>query len=153
MLSKLLKLQGFIRNEPFDPKSWMIPGYNSGSYTLNEETLCYTRKIFVSGRRKVKSKKVADVVEALIGAYLSTGGEAAGVLFMNWIGINIDFMNIPYERHFKVQAEKLVNIQHLESLLNYSFQDPSLLVEALTHGSYMLAEIPGCYQVSLVIIC
>ncbi|XWS63587.1 hypothetical protein CRYUN_Cryun06bG0113500 [Craigia yunnanensis] len=140
------KLPGFIRDEPFDPQNWMIPGYNSGSYILNEETLCYTRKIFVSGRRKVKSKKVADVVEALIGAYLSTGGEAAGVLFMNWIGINIDFMNIPYERHFKVQAEKLVNVQHLESLLNYSFQDPSLLVEALIHGFYMLAEIPGCYQ-------
>ncbi|XP_022776009.1 endoribonuclease Dicer homolog 2-like isoform X2 [Durio zibethinus] len=140
------KLPGFVRDEPFDPKSWMIPGYNSGSYTLNEETLCNTRKIYVSGRRKVKSKKVADVVEALIGAYLSTGGEAAGVLFMNWIGITIDFMNIPYERHFKVQAEKYVNVRHLESLLNYSFQDPSLLVEALTHGSYMLAEIPGCYQ-------
>ncbi|XWS68903.1 hypothetical protein CRYUN_Cryun04dG0133700 [Craigia yunnanensis] len=140
------KLPGFIRDEPFDPKSWMIPGYNSGSYTLNEETLCNTRKIYVSGRRKIKSKKVADVVESLIGAYLSTGGEAAGVLFMNWIGINIDFINIPYERHLKVQAEKFVNVQHLESLLNYSFQDPSLLVEALTHGSYMLAEIPGCYQ-------
>ncbi|XVE75158.1 hypothetical protein DITRI_Ditri12bG0072900 [Diplodiscus trichospermus] len=140
------KIPGFIRDEPFDPKSWMIPGYNSESYTLNEETLCNTKKIYVSGRRKVKSKKVADVVEALIGAYLSTGGEAAGVLFMNWIGINIDFMNIPYERPFKVQAEKLVNIPRLESLLKYSFQDPTLLVEAVTHGSYMLAEIPGCYQ-------
>ncbi|XP_021282374.1 endoribonuclease Dicer homolog 2 isoform X1 [Herrania umbratica] len=140
------KLPGFIRNEPFDVKSWIIPGYNSGSYALNEETLCNTRKIYVSGRRKLKNKKVADVVEALIGAYLSVGGEAAGVLFLNWIGINVDFTNIPYQRQFKVHAEKLVNVRVLESLLNYSFQDPSLLVEALTHGSYMLAEIPECYQ-------
>ncbi|EOY09714.1 Dicer-like protein isoform 5 [Theobroma cacao] len=140
------KLPGFIRNEPFDVKSWIIPGYNSGSYALNEETLCSTRKIYVSGRRKLKNKKVADVVEALIGAYLSVGGEAAGVLFLNWIGINVDFTNIPYQRQFKVHAEKLVNVRVLESLLNYSFQDPSLLVEALTHGSYMLAEIPECYQ-------
>ncbi|XP_012466798.1 endoribonuclease Dicer homolog 2 isoform X2 [Gossypium raimondii] len=139
------KLPGFIRDEPFDPKGWMVPGYNCGRHTLNEEKL-NTRKIYVSGRRKLKSKKVADVVEALIGAYLSTGGEVAALLFMNWIGITIDFRNIPYERHFEVQAEKIVNVQHLESLLNYSFQDPSLLVEALTHGSYMLAEIPGCYQ-------
>ncbi|MBA0792664.1 hypothetical protein Gohar_017143 [Gossypium harknessii] len=123
----------------------MVPGYNCGRYTLNEEKV-NTKKIYVSGRRKLKSKKVADVVEALIGAYLSTGGEVAALLFMNWIGITIDFRNIPYERHFEVQAEKIVNVQHLESLLNYSFQDPSLLVEALTHGSYMLAEIPGCYQ-------
>ncbi|TYI43273.1 hypothetical protein ES332_A01G156600v1 [Gossypium tomentosum] len=139
------KLPGFIRDEPFDPKGWMVPGYNCGRYTLDEETL-NTRKIYVSGRRKLKSKKVADVVEALIGAYLSMGGEAAALLFLNWIGITIDFRNIPYERHFEVQAEKFVNVQHLESLLNYSFQDPSFLVEALTHGSYMLAEIPGCYQ-------
>ncbi|XP_012441319.1 endoribonuclease Dicer homolog 2 [Gossypium raimondii] len=140
------KLPGFIRDEPFDPKDWMIPGYNCGNYSLNEETLCNAKKIYVRGRRKVKCKKVADVVEALIGAYLSTGGEAAGLLFLDWIGISIDFTNIPYERHFKVRAEKFVNVQHFESLLHYSFQDPSLLVEALTHGSYMLAEIPGCYQ-------
>ncbi|KAB2086548.1 hypothetical protein ES319_A04G040000v1 [Gossypium barbadense] len=140
------KLPGFIRNEPFDPKDWTIPGYNCGSYSLNEETLCNAKKIYVTGRRKLKFKKVADVVEALIGAYLSTGGEAAGFLFLDWIGISINFTNIPYERHFKVRAEKFVNVQHFESLLHYSFQDPSLLVEALTHGSYMLAEIPGCYQ-------
>ncbi|OMO99607.1 hypothetical protein CCACVL1_03710 [Corchorus capsularis] len=140
------KLPGFIRDEPFDPKRWMIPGFNSGSYALSEDTLCNSKKIYICGRRKVKSKKIADVIEALIGAYLSTGGEAAGVLFMNWIGIDVDFIKIPYERHFKVHAERLVNVRHLESLLGYSFQDPSLLVEALTHGSYMLAEIPGCYQ-------
>ncbi|KAK8522465.1 hypothetical protein V6N12_056173 [Hibiscus sabdariffa] len=140
------KLPGFIRDEPFDHKNWMIPGCSSGTYTLNEQTLCNSRKIYVSGRRKVKCKKVADVVEALIGAYLSTGGEAAALLFMNWLGITIDFAYIPYDRQFKVQAENYVNVQYLESLLNYSFQDSTLLVEALTHGSYMLPQIPGCYQ-------
>nr|WOA03172.1 DICER-like protein 2 [Abelmoschus esculentus] len=139
------KLQGFIRDEPFDPKNWMIPGC-SGIYTFNEETLCNARKIYVRGKRKVKSKRVADAVEALIGAYLSMGGEAAALLFMDWLGMTIDFTNIPYERQFKVQAEQFVNVQYLESLLNHSFQDSSLLVEALTHGSYMLPEIPGCYQ-------
>lgn len=87
------------------------------------------------------------MVEALIGAFLSTGGEVAAIYFMNWVGIKVDFVHIPCERHFQLQPEKLVNVGHLESLLNYSFRDPSLLVEALTHGSYMLPEIPGCYQV------
>ncbi|KAK8987614.1 hypothetical protein V6N11_027360 [Hibiscus sabdariffa] len=118
------KLSGFIRDEPFDPKNWMIPGC-SGIYTFNEETLCNARKIYVRGRRKLKSKRVADAVEALIG---------------------VGFTNILYERQFKVQAEEFVNVRYLESLLNHSFQDSSLLVEALTHGSYMLPEIPGCYQ-------
>ncbi|KAE8698887.1 Endoribonuclease Dicer-like protein 2 [Hibiscus syriacus] len=140
------KLQGFIRDEPFDPKSWMIPGCRSGIYTFNEETLCNSKNIYVSGRRKVKNKKVADVVEALIGAYLSTGGEAAALAFMNWLGINTDVPEILYVRRFEVQAETFVNVRYFESLLNYSFKDSSVLVEALTHGSYMLPAVPGCYQ-------
>ncbi|KAI5574688.1 hypothetical protein BDE02_10G160800 [Populus trichocarpa] len=140
------KLPGFIRNESFDPKLWMIPGDKCGSDLLSEEPLSECRKIYVRGRRKVKSKTVADVVEALIGAYLSTGGEVLALFFMDWIGIKVDFMIVPYERHFQLQAEKFVNVRYLESLLNYSFRDPSLLVEALTHGSYMLPEIPSCYQ-------
>jgi endoribonuclease Dicer len=130
----------------------MVPGDKCGSDLLSEEPLSECRKIYVRGRRKVKGKTVADVVEALIGAYLSTGGEVLALFFMDWIGIKVDFMIVPYERHFQLQAEKFVNVRYLESLLNYSFRDPSLLVEALTHGSYMLPEIPSCYQVILSII-
>ncbi|KAG6645299.1 endoribonuclease Dicer homolog 2-like isoform X1 [Carya illinoinensis] len=139
------KLPGFIRNESFDPKKWIIPGDRSGS-ALSEELLFNTRKIYIRETRKVKSKSVADVVEALIGAFLSVCGETSALLFMDWLGIKVDFHVTPYERHFQIHAEKLVNVRHLESLLNYSFHDPSLLVEALTHGSYMLPEIPRCYQ-------
>jgi endoribonuclease Dicer len=120
------------------------------SYALSEELLPSTRKIYVRETRNVKSKRVADVVEALIGAFLSTGGETAALLFMDWMGIKVDFHIPLYERHFQVHAEKLLNVRHLESLLSYSFRDPSLLVEALTHGSYMLPEIPTCYQVNLM---
>ncbi|KAG5549523.1 hypothetical protein RHGRI_014751 [Rhododendron griersonianum] len=140
------KLPGFIRNEPFDPKTWIIPGDQSRDYALEEEFLPTSRKIYNRGSTKIKSKTVADVVEALIGAFLSTGGEAAALAFIDWLGIKVDFVNVPYERQFPVQPEKLVNIKFFESLLNYSFRDASLLVEALTHGSYMLLEIPGCYQ-------
>lgn len=125
----------------------MIPGDRSGSYTLTEDLLLGTGKIYVGESRKMRSKRVADVVEALIGAFLSSGGEMAAILFMDWMGIKVDFQITPYERHFQVRAEKVLNVRHLESLLNYSFRDPSLLVEALTHGSYMLPEIPRSYQV------
>jgi endoribonuclease Dicer len=101
--------------------------------------------------RKLKSKRVADVVEALIGAFLTTGGETAALLFTDWMGIKVDFHITLYDQmHFQVHAEKLLNVRHLESMLNYSFRDPSLLVEALTHGSYMLPDIPRCYQVNLM---
>ncbi|CAB4316895.1 unnamed protein product [Prunus armeniaca] len=141
------KLPGFIRNECFDPKSWIIPGDYSGGSFLNEELPFNKRNIYIRGRRKVKSKRVADVVEALIGAFLSTGGEIAAIYFMNWVGIKVDLVHTPYERHFQVQPEKLIDVRHLESLLNnYSFRHPHLLLEALTHRSYMLPQIPGCYE-------
>lgn len=124
---------------------WIIPG--DYSKALDEESLSTTTKVYTKGRRKIKSKVVADVVEALIGAFLSNGGEVAALSFMDWLGIKVDFLNVPYERNFPVQPEKLLNIKYLESVLNYSFRDASLLVEALTHGSYMLPQIPRCYQV------
>ncbi|CAJ1962982.1 unnamed protein product [Sphenostylis stenocarpa] len=138
-------LPGFIRNEPFDPNAWIIPGDKSESF---KPTALVTggKKFYVHGKRKLKRKIIADVVEALIGAFLSTGGEKDALLFMDWIGIEAKFDKIPYERHFDIQPEKLVNVRFLESQLKYSFVDRSLLVEALTHGSYMLPEVPRCYQ-------
>ncbi|XP_056160072.1 endoribonuclease Dicer homolog 2 isoform X3 [Syzygium oleosum] len=139
------KLPGFIRNEPFDPKTWINPGDISRGLSLCEELLPEARKMYTLGRRKIKKKTVADVVEALLGAYVSTGGENAGLFFVRWLGIEVDFGISPY-RNVLVNPEKHINVKHIESLLSYSFRDPSLLVEALTHGSYMFSEIPTCYQ-------
>ncbi|XP_065874634.1 endoribonuclease Dicer homolog 2-like [Euphorbia lathyris] len=140
------KLSGFIRNECFEPKNWMFPGDTSGCHSLNEEILTDTRKMYISGRRKLKQKTVADAVKALIGAYVSSGGEVVGLIFVNWLGINVEFPNILYERKFQVKTANFINVRCIESLLNYSFRDPTLLLEAFTHGSYMVAEIPRCYQ-------
>ncbi|KAM7525883.1 hypothetical protein LguiA_015785 [Lonicera macranthoides] len=140
------KLMGFIRTDPFDPKTWIIPGDYSRNYEIAEEFLYPSRKVYTRGRRKIKRRVVADVVEALIGAFLSSGGEVAAIHFMNWIGIKVEFTNIPYERNFPLHPMICVNIPYLESLLKYSFHDASLLVESLTHGSYMRPEFPRCYQ-------
>ncbi|KAL8532953.1 hypothetical protein ACS0TY_009277 [Phlomoides rotata] len=130
-------LKGFIRNEEFDLKTWIIPGTKSG-YEVSS-----WKKVYIGATRKIKSKVVADVVEALIGAYLVAGGEKAALSYMSWLGINVDFVNVPYMRTFNVKAEEHINVNYLESLLKYKFHDASLLVEALTHGSYMRPEIPG----------
>lgn len=146
-----IKLQGFIRTEPFDPKTWVIPCDYSQHLSLDLEILSPTRKMYSMGRRNIKGKRVADVVEALIGAYVSTAGEQAALSFMTWLGLDIHFVKVLRTRQFPVNAEKFVNVQHLENLLKHKFRDPSLLVEALTHGSYMLSEIPLCYQVISII--
>lgn len=126
----------------------MVPGQSSAAYDLVDDSLHDSRNIYIVKMRYLKRKRVADVVEALIGAYLSEGGELAALMFMNWVGIKIDFTTTPIQREFSIRAEKLVNVCYMESLLNYKFKDQSLLVEALTHGSYMIPEIPRCYQVT-----
>ncbi|KAI9117838.1 hypothetical protein K1719_011253 [Acacia pycnantha] len=139
------KLPGFIRTSPFDPKKWIISGDRSSTLTLKEELTFDMAKMYVSGNRKMKQKIIADVVEALIGAFLSTGGEKATLKFMDLVGIKVDFEIITNKRLLRIEPERLVNVRYFESLLNYSFSDSSLLVEALTHGSYMMLEIPS-YQ-------
>ncbi|KAL2941463.1 Endoribonuclease Dicer-like protein 2 [Bienertia sinuspersici] len=140
------KIPGFIRYDSFDPKTWMIPGNIPANGRLKKEYLSSTFFVYNGGLRKIKSKRVADVVEALIGAFLSSGGEAASIMFMKWLGIKLEFSLVTHPRNFPVNPRMLVNITHVESLLNYSFKDPSLVVEALTHGSYLLPEVPRCYQ-------
>ncbi|KAF3673527.1 hypothetical protein FXO38_05594 [Capsicum annuum] len=94
--------------------------------------------VSIQGEAEIKSKRVADVLEALIGAYLSSDEEVKTLSFMKRLGLEIDFANAPMLRHFPMNAEKLVNVRYLESLLHYKFHDPSLLFEELTHASYML---------------
>lgn len=136
-------LQGFIRLECFDPKKWVIPGDSSECPSLKETST----KIYTMGTREMKSKRIADVVEALIGAYLITGGELSALFFMNWLGIKVDFIKqVPNDNRLLSQPDRHVSVVQLESILNHSFRDSSLLAEALTHGSYQLQEIPRCYQ-------
>ncbi|KAF6176416.1 hypothetical protein GIB67_018244 [Kingdonia uniflora] len=143
------KLQGFIRNECFDPKKWVIPGDPSGCDLLTEILLPFSsEKIYTVGLKRIKRKVIADAVEALVGAYLSTGGESAALLFIDWLGMKVDFRTEAaiQKSQFLVQPQMHVNIRQLELLIGYSFRDPLLLLEALTHGSYQLPDIPGCYQ-------
>lgn len=134
--------------EAFDPKKWIIPGDKSKSLLLEERLVSSGRtSMYVGRKRKIELKKVADVVEALIGAIISTGDEESALSFINWIGIEVDTNIMPYERHLSIDPENLVKVKDLESVLNYKFEDPYLLVEALTHGSYKRPEIRTCYEV------
>ena len=115
---------------------------------------CGCSKIFIiglnlysMGNLSIKSKRIADSIEALIGAYLSTSSEVAAYRFLQSLGMDIVFHKILVERKIKFKAEEFINLKSLELTLGYHFNDPSLLVEALTHGSYQIAGPTSCYQV------
>ncbi|KAK1360693.1 hypothetical protein POM88_045167 [Heracleum sosnowskyi] len=67
MLGCSRKLSGLIRNEPFDPRMWIIP--------------------------------------------------VAALSFMNCLGIEVYFLNIPYKRSFLANPAELLNISYLEFIL------------------------------------
>ncbi|CAJ1961276.1 unnamed protein product [Sphenostylis stenocarpa] len=137
-----INLPGFIRKEAFDKKKWDIPGVKSRSLLLKEELV----SMYIGRTRKMKLKIIADVVEALIGAFIITKDEEAALSFINWIGIQVDTNIMPYEKHISIDPMNLVDVKFLESQLNYEFKDPYLLVEALTHSSCKQPEIQTCYE-------
>jgi endoribonuclease Dicer len=101
-------------------------------------------------KMSIRSKRIADTVEALIGVYLSAAGEQAAFLFLKSLGLDIGFhRKIQLERKITITYENFINVRSLEIILGYEFKDPSLLMEALTHGSYQIAGTTACYQVYL----
>ncbi|KAH0713477.1 hypothetical protein KY289_009436 [Solanum tuberosum] len=104
------KIPGFIRNEPFNLQAWLIPGDSSQVHSFNEEFMMSSDKMYSRIKQKIRSKRVADVVEALIGAYLSSSGEVAALSLMKWLGMDIDFVDAPIQRHFPLNAENLCYI-------------------------------------------
>jgi dsRNA-specific ribonuclease len=92
--------------------------------------------------RFIGPKNLADVVEALIGASFRDGGMAKALkcltIFLgdkcNWheegVGRDILFGTAPDDVQLPPHMEPL------EEMIGYSFKKKSLLLEAVTHGSY-----------------
>ncbi|CAL4943021.1 unnamed protein product [Urochloa decumbens] len=138
-------LVGYIRGEAFNPKTWIIPGIVCDACG-NSKLIILSPNVYSVRKMSIKSKRIADSVEALIGAYLSAGGELAAYLFLKSLGMDIEFHKMSVERKITINAEEFINLRSLEVMLGYDFNDPSLLVEALTHGSYQITGTTACYQ-------
>ncbi|XP_027329743.1 dicer-like protein 4 [Abrus precatorius] len=95
-------------------------------------------------------KTIADVVEALVGAFLVDSGFKAAISFLKWIGIQVDFeasqvVNIctGSAGYFPLSSD--VDIPSLEGKLGYDFVHKGLLLQAFVHPSYN-KHGGGCYQ-------
>ncbi|XP_062215257.1 endoribonuclease Dicer homolog 2a [Phragmites australis] len=139
-------LVGYIRSAAFNPETWIIPGLDYDTCG-NSKIFCVSPNMYSLRNMSIKSKRIADSVEALIGAYLSAAGENAAFLFLLSLGMDIEFHSeMTVERKITTKSEDFINVRSLETMLGYNFSDPSLLMEALTHGSYQIAGTTACYQ-------
>ncbi|WVZ59749.1 hypothetical protein U9M48_009852 [Paspalum notatum var. saurae] len=138
-------LVGYIRGEIFNPETWIIPGVGNDTDDCSK-IFILSPNMYSLGNLSIKSKRIADSIEALIGAYLSASGELAAYLFLKSLGMDIVLHEMPVERKITFKSEEFINLRSLELTLDYRFKDHSLLLEALTHGSYQIAGTTACYQ-------
>ncbi|KAL6902120.1 hypothetical protein ACP4OV_004996 [Aristida adscensionis] len=139
------KLVGYIRGEEFNPKGWIIPGLGYDTRGNSKFFFLHTNNMYSLKKISVRSKRIADTVEALTGAYLTAAGEQAAMHFLKSLGMDIELQTDMQDgmKIFKKSEgfEEFINVRILgmETILGYVFNDRSLLVEALTHSSYKIA--------------
>ncbi|GAB2300240.1 endoribonuclease Dicer, variant 2 [Dionaea muscipula] len=159
------RLQVYIRDHEFDPQQFFALGRpctvictketeksihdQNGSRSSDGK---YASEVRCNkNHRLLQRKTIADVVEALIGAYVVDSGFKAAISFLKWIGIRADF-EISQVIHACtsddasfMRIEALLDIPSLESSLAYSFLRRGLLLQAFIHPSYN-NHGGGCYQ-------
>ncbi|KAJ6787650.1 hypothetical protein PWT90_06885 [Aphanocladium album] len=92
--------------------------------------------------RELSTKVLADVVEALIGASYMCGGMPKVIQLLTIFINDCSWMNPRQGRNLLFQASTLsiapnAFLAPLESLIRYTFRRKSLLLEGVTHASYL----------------
>ncbi|KAM7508303.1 hypothetical protein LguiA_018756 [Lonicera macranthoides] len=153
-LATAKNLQVYIRDQPFDPSQFFAVGRpcpvicgketETGIHPPQESSLENGANTEVSCNKNhhwLHKKTIADVVEALVGAFIVDSGFKAAIAFLKWIGINVDFKDlqvhnicstssifIPLMSH--VDTFSRMDTDKLENLLGYQFIHKGLLVQA-----------------------
>ncbi|KAL6221580.1 hypothetical protein ACLB2K_004976 [Fragaria x ananassa] len=168
--SNLLKLatrsnlQVYIRDQPFEPSQFFALGRPCNNIcdqetigSIDSQDLCsavkhsHDREVRCSkGHHWLHKKTIADVVEALVGAFIVDSGFKAATAFLRWIGIKVEFkasevtkVCIASSRYIPLAA--CIDIAALETSLGYKFLHRGLLLQAFVHPSYN-KNGGGCYQ-------
>ncbi|KAJ9557988.1 hypothetical protein OSB04_012602 [Centaurea solstitialis] len=153
----------YVRDQPFEPchfypfgrrcsvlctDSTRVAIHSSHESNLktgeNTEVRCH------KGHHWLQKKTVADVVEALVGAFIVDSGFKAAIAFLKWIGIPVDFKDsdvakICHSSKIFTNLSDQIDIPALEKLLGYQFHHKGLLLQAFLHPSYH-NNFGGCYQ-------
>ncbi|KAJ0861345.1 putative ribonuclease III [Helianthus annuus] len=156
-------LHVYIRDQPFEPSHFYPFGRRCtvictdntqveihSSHESNLKTGENTEVRCNKGHHWIQKKTIADIVEALVGAFLVDSGFKAAIAFLKWIGIPVDFTHsqvaeICASSRIFTALSGLIDISALEDLLGYRFQHKGLLLQALLHPSYH-NNYGGCYQ-------
>ncbi|CAN6310316.1 unnamed protein product [Urochloa humidicola] len=142
-------LVGYIRGEKFNPQKWIIPGLGNDTRGNINSFLLSSNSVYILKEISIKSKRIADTVEALVGAYLSAVDEQAAFHFIKSLGMDVELHSkMQEERKITTKSEEFIDVESLQIMLDYRFNDSSLLMEAMIHSSYNIAGITTCNEVN-----
>jgi len=99
--------------------------------------------------RVMSTKTLADVVEALIGVSYLEGGISCALECMNIFMPEGTWRTIRQTRDLLFDAAPKMHtlpdvFEVIESVLDYTFHEKSILIEALTHASYNVSATVAC---------
>ncbi len=160
-LGEILSGSIFIPNKSWLPSGFTIPqnliyGMNLDNdqselvKLKNDPHTTYTHS-------RVGDKSVADCVEALIGAYFRNGGLDGAFRIMDYLGMRGPLENGSAEKYSRKTAMPVLQsnlnsnvpisfLEDLEEILQYEFKDKRIVIEALTHPTFMGNKETKCYQ-------
>lgn len=135
-------LDQFIVTQELVPKGWRPP-YVSDLLSQDAQ---------VQGERILATKTLADVVEAIIGVSYIDGGipKALDCISLFLPESQVKSLKAVRDTLYHAAEPKNmslpVDLKPLERLLNYTFQEKALLVEAVTHPSYNVPGTVACFD-------
>ncbi|KAK3683654.1 hypothetical protein B0T22DRAFT_255922 [Podospora appendiculata] len=124
-------LDRYIVYKQFTLHKWTSPSVEDLVQTPLDQTLT----------RQLATKTLADVVEALIGISFISGGTPKALKCMSLFLPDVKWQSVEAGREALYQntpdnVSLLITLKPVESLLGYTFNKKSLLVEAMTHPSF-----------------
>ncbi|OTB05309.1 hypothetical protein M426DRAFT_319858 [Hypoxylon sp. CI-4A] len=131
-------LDKFIIKRGFGGHKWH-PFYVEDLAKAEEDT---------ESKRKMSTKTLADVVEALIGAAYLDGGLSKALACIRIFIPDVKWNSLETSRdslfsQTPLNTDSLATLAPLEQLIGYSFRNKRLLIEAATHSSFGLVNASG----------
>ncbi|GKT49994.1 dicer-like protein 2 [Colletotrichum spaethianum] len=133
-------LDKFILTKPFTGQKWR-PIYVDDVLKHGE----------TKSTRKISTKTLADVVEALIGAAMIDGGLEKALKCMSIFLQQIKWKTLGDCRQALYDVsppgvELPSTLEPLEQLVGYEFNKKALLIQSMTHASFNLGNTFGCLE-------
>ncbi|XP_048227644.1 dicer-like protein 4 isoform X2 [Ricinus communis] len=154
----------YIRDQPFDPRQFFALGHpcpvictkeSEGSIHSSNRSNAKGQENTIEvrcsrGHHWLYKKTIADVVEALVGAFIVDSGFRAATAFLKWLGIRVnieasDVTKVCLASRTFMPLAPSIDVSSLEDSLDHQFVNRGLVLQAFVHPSYN-KHGGGCYQ-------